>query len=108
MLTGRYKPLKSPSGALSSDASITSPLLNANLSFHSLLSNHWKKPLRKQIFYIQIDFTAHFQIVLSCSIVLNVLQLVKVHQVNQITAAWNVQFARDSSVWIVGCLGILQ
>lgn len=107
MLTGRYNPLKSPSSALNSDASITSPLLNANLFFHSLLLSHWKKPLRKPIFFTRIDFTAHFQIVLSCSIVLNVLQPAKVHQVSQITAAWNAQSARGSSVWIVEFLGIL-
>lgn len=95
---GRYSPRKSPSDVLSRGASITSPLLSANLFFHSLLMNHWRKPSQKQIFSTQIEFTAHIQIVLSCLILLNVCQLGQVHQVSQITAALTVQFVRDSSV----------
>ncbi|PQP95533.1 putative E3 ubiquitin-protein ligase ARI11 [Prunus yedoensis var. nudiflora] len=47
---GRYSPRK-PHQCPQPSASITSPLLSANLFFHSLLMNHWRSPRRANILH---------------------------------------------------------
>ena len=103
----KYSHLKYQSDALSQDANIAFPSMNADHFFLSFLMDPWRKPWLKLIFSIQIESTAPIQIVLSCLILENVCQLGQVHQVSLIIHVLSALFVKGLSVWNVAFLGIL-